>query len=163
MYDAFLSRLSDLLASCKRELQMKSNPIPSLSHPFPSLSVSFPYFHFFRTSIKDALVSHFFFFFIYSIQDNFHLFFLLFFFLCSFSWQGYVCVSYLAWLTMIIFPLFVLALFLSLSLIFNFIAAIKRKSRMQSPSNYTIPFTLKKIVKRSEKKIIFSHFLFVLE
>lgn len=44
------------------------------------------------------------FFLIYSIQDNF------FFSSSPFSWQGYTCMSYLAWLTIIIFRLFALAL-----------------------------------------------------
>ena len=141
---------------------MKSNPFPSLSHPFPSLSL-FPLLSLFRTFIKDAIFSHFFcffFFFIYSIQDNFHLFF-LFFFLCSFRGKAMRCVSYLAWLTVIIFPLVrACSLSLSLSLFFIFIVAIKRKSSIQYPTSQTIPFKLKNRKKKEEKKSFSSHFFF---
>lgn len=153
--------LAYLIFSPHANVSCRWNQIHSLAFfTLSLLSLSlFPLLSLFGTFIKDAIFSHFscFFFFIYSIQDKLHLFFLFFFVL--FSWQGYACVSYLAWLTMIIFSLVRAC---SLSLFFSFIVAIKRKSSIQHPKNQPIPFKLKNREKKEEKEGEKS-FSFVLE
>lgn len=152
--------LAYLIFSPHANVSCRWNQIHSLAFfTLSLLSLSlFPLLSLFGTFIKDAIFSHFscFFFFIYSIQDKLHLFFLFFFFFCA-LFVARLCVRVLSRLADNdhFFPCSCL---LSLSLFFSFIVAIKRKSSIQHPKNQPIPFKLKKPWKKRRErggKVIF--------